>query len=510
MSKLQVGDKVIAPPDYDNDFRGAEGVVHTITSFGRTIFQTKFTIKVTKAGKYLSPGHITDAADWLCDDKGHSLKVIPREIIGKEEPPMARKPVIKLGDEVEIIDADGTGFSVGDKGLIERIEEVETRTGKDVIISVRNASTGTRQLMKDNQVKKIVRRRKSISEKVEDTKVSVPATPGKIEEHQIIGQDHNKKMLDVAIKNDLPVLLVGETGTGKTSLIREQAIERKADWVRFNLTGETTVDEFVGKYELEGGGTVWRDGILLQAMKEGKWLIVDEINVALPEILFVLHSLLDDDKFVVVASHSGEIVRPHESFRFFATMNPVDEYAGTKELNKAFQSRFNMVLKVHYPDNKTESKIIQDKTGVTAATANKMSDVAVALRKAKNEDKIFYTCSTRDLLQWGKLTKDLGMEDAFIVSILNKANGDKDTMVKVYDRIVGKHLTLENQGYELNIDWFEAAAKKLEADKKKFEADKENTRREITEEIVRKLTSASVETSKPATGRTIELDEVPF
>jgi MoxR-like ATPase len=323
----------------------------------------------------------------------------------------------------------------------------------------------------------------------------------KVKPHEIIGQDHNKKMLNVAIDKNMPVLLIGETGTGKTSLIREQAIERKQPLSRFNLTGETTVDEFVGKYELEGGKTVWRDGLLLTAMKEGKWLVVDEINVALPEILFVLHSLLDDDKFVTVSNHLGEVVKPHKDFRFFGTMNPVDEYAGTKELNKAFQSRFNMILKVNYPDNVTEAKIVQDKAGVEEATANKMADVAVALRKAKADDKIFYTCSTRDLIQWGLLVEDLGLEDAFIVSVLNKANGDAKKIVEVYDSIVGKYIELEDQGYTLSIDWFESAAKKLVEAKKKFEDDKENTRKKITEEIVTKLTSgeSSISTSEAGT-----------
>lgn len=327
----------------------------------------------------------------------------------------------------------------------------------------------------------------------------------KIEQHEIIGQDFNKKLLHTAISKNLPTLLIGETGTGKTSIIREEAIKRSQEWIRFNLTGETTVDEFVGKYELEGGKTVWRDGILLQAMKKGHWLIVDEINVALPEILFVLHSLLDDDKFVVVSNHAGEVVKPHEDFRFFATMNPTDEYAGTKELNKAFQSRFSVTLKLHYPDNDTEAKIIKDKTGVDDATAHKMADIAVALRKAKEEEKIFYTCSTRDLLQWGNLVDAIGMEEAFLVSILNKSNGDAKSIAEIYDKLIGRHIKLEKQGFKLSVDWFEAAAKALTVEKKRFEEEKENTRKEITADIIKQLTGAS---TGPTTQETVEAPEI--
>lgn len=324
-------------------------------------------------------------------------------------------------------------------------------------------------------------------------KVKPVAVPeGKIGEHEIIGQDDNKKILQVGIAKDLPVLLVGETGTGKTTIIREQALALGRKLTRFSITGETTVDEFVGKYELEAGKTVWRDGILLDAMKNGKWLVADEVNVALPEILFVLHSLLDDDKMVTVAQHGGEVVKPHKDFRFFATMNPTDEYAGTKELNKAFQSRFSIVLNLEYPPAVVEAKIIADKTGVPLDTATKMADVAVALRKAKKDEKIFYTCSTRDLLHWGQLASDLDMDDAFRVAILNKSNGDAEAMVEIHNHILKRYIKLEKSELKLTVDWFEKQSQGIIDERKAFEAEKEKIRQEITQEIITKLTSGDV------------------
>lgn len=338
--------------------------------------------------------------------------------------------------------------------------------------------------------------------------VAVPE--GKIGKDEIIGQDNNKKILKIGIDKDLPVLLVGETGTGKTTIIREQAQEIGRDLVRFSITGETTVDEFVGKYELEAGKTVWRDGVLLDAMKKGKWLVADEINVALPEILFVLHSLLDDDKYVTVSQHNGEVVKPHKDFRFFATMNPTDEYAGTKELNKAFQSRFSIILQLHYPDPATEAKIISDKSGVDMDMATKMADVAAALRKAKKDEKIFYTCSTRDLLHWAGLCDVLDPGDAFKVAILNKAPTEAEPIAEIYKHIIGRYVVLEQPSVTLTVEWFEGEAKKIIADRKQFEADKEKVRQEITQEIIHKLTGAGgkVETPKEADPVNVELADI--
>ena len=69
----------------------------------------------------------------------------------------------------------------------------------------------------------------------------------------ILGQDTTKDLIATAIKLDIPTLLIGDTGTGKTSIIREKALTDKKSIIRFNMTGETTIDEFVGKYELENG-----------------------------------------------------------------------------------------------------------------------------------------------------------------------------------------------------------------------------------------------------------------
>ena len=96
------------------------------------------------------------------------------------------------------------------------------------------------------------------------TEVKEPAVKSiKIGQMDIVGQDDTKNIVRVGVDKNYPVLLVGDTGCGKTSIVKNIADEYKAKWVRFNLTGETTVDEFVGKYVLKNEETVWEDGILL-------------------------------------------------------------------------------------------------------------------------------------------------------------------------------------------------------------------------------------------------------
>jgi midasin (ATPase involved in ribosome maturation) len=273
--------------------------------------------------------------------------------------------------------------------------------------------------------------------------------------HTIVGQEKAIELIGLAAELNEAALLIGETGTGKTTIIKNVADKHGREWVRFNLTGDTTVDEFVGKYTLQGGETVWQDGVLLTAMRQGKWLICDEINAALPEILFVLHSLLDDDRSVMLVNHDGQVVHPHEDFRFFATMNPVDEYAGTKELNKAFKSRFAFIIQVKTPDNTTEAKLVSNRSNVKLPDAKKMVMVATKLRSMKKKREIYLTVSTRDVLQWAKIAGHTDVATSFEATILNKCDDEEErqVIIQAVKSILADLSELEEQvGKENSLD----------------------------------------------------------
>ena len=73
-------------------------------------------------------------------------------------------------------------------------------------------------------------------------------------------------------------------------------------------------------------------------MKNGDWLILDELNLARSEILESLNRLLDDNKELFI-NELQIYVKPHKNFRIFATQNPTT-YGGRKELSRAFKNRF--------------------------------------------------------------------------------------------------------------------------------------------------------------------------
>lgn len=185
-----------------------------------------------------------------------------------------------------------------------------------------------------------------------------------------------------SVKLDEPVLIVGPTAAGKTTGIRQLAAMTKTQLRRFNLSMGTDTSQLIGgyypierdssqsyqfkngvlcdsatgkpiegKYELKGGKLIdlnsgealfqWRDGILVDAMKKGQWVILDEINLAEPSVLERLNSLLDPDRMLVLTEKDGEKVVANSNFRIFGTMNPATgEYEGRNELSPAMRNRF--------------------------------------------------------------------------------------------------------------------------------------------------------------------------
>ena len=248
---------------------------------------------------------------------------------------------------------------------------------------------------------------------------------------KVIGLNKERHALEIAIKNNFATLLIGETGMGKTYVLQSLGEELGKTVIRVSLNGEVGINELLGKWLVKDGSTYWQDGILIECMKKGWWIILDELNAGLPEVLFCLNSLMDDSKAIVVAEKDGERVVAHSEFRLFATINPPDEYVGTKELNKSLLSRFQIVLYLDYYAPSIELKIVRYQSKIDEKIGRIMVDVGNAIRQLKNKKKIWYTCSTRDLVNWARLFNCNGstLEETFVFSILNKAHVDERELI---------------------------------------------------------------------------------
>lgn len=162
------------------------------------------------------------------------------------------------------------------------------------------------------------------------------------------------RLLASAVALREPCLLEGETSTSKTSAILFLAAHLGQPVLRLNLNGQTDTSELMGRYvPSNSGGAPWRwqDGAVVEAMLEGHWLVLDELNLAEPQVLERLNSVLERDPSLVLSEHDGRMIGPaqtHPDFRVFATMNPAT-YAGRSPLSPAFRDRFRAYRRAPVP-----------------------------------------------------------------------------------------------------------------------------------------------------------------
>ena len=137
-----------------------------------------------------------------------------------------------------------------------------------------------------------------------------------------------------------PVLLEGPTSAGKTTLVEYLAARCGHRCVRINNHEHIDVQEYTGSYASDPNGKLcFMKGILVQALRKGHWVILDELNLAPSEVLEALNRLLDDNRELYLAE-INEVVKPHPNFCLFATQNPSGAYGGRKPLSRAFRNRF--------------------------------------------------------------------------------------------------------------------------------------------------------------------------
>lgn len=196
-------------------------------------------------------------------------------------------------------------------------------------------------------------------------------------------------------------LLVGPTATGK-SLCAFEAFERtKIKKPVFVIEGHESLKEFdlLGGYTPDGKGHfTWQDGVLVQAMKSGGYLFIDEASRMPTRTLNILLGVLSRGA-VVLTEHSSEEVKVQEGFQVVMAMNLGKGYA-VNTLDTALLNRFSCVLEYRYLPPKEEEDLLVEETGIDREIAHIMVKVANETRTLKRNKELSGEITPRGLFAW--------------------------------------------------------------------------------------------------------------
>lgn len=234
--------------------------------------------------------------------------------------------------------------------------------------------------------------------------------------HYIITPFVEKNMLNLVRATSgkrFPVLIQGPTSAGKTSMIKYLADITGHKFVRINNHEHTDLQEYLGTYVTDETGKLsFKEGVLVEALRKGYWIVLDELNLAPTDVLEALNRLLDDNRELFIPE-TQEVVHPHPDFMLFATQNPAGIYGGRKVLSRAFRNRF---LELHFDDIPQDELeiILKQRCQIAPSYAKKIVDVYRQLSIQRSANRLFEQknsfATLRDLFRWA-LREAVGYEE---------------------------------------------------------------------------------------------------
>lgn len=235
------------------------------------------------------------------------------------------------------------------------------------------------------------------------------------------------------------VFLVGNTGSGKTAMVKNLAKDTGRSLFRQNFNGETTVENLIGCTKIandEGVSvTSWKDGVLSEACRRaarGERVLYypDEVTAGKPEVLFQFNRVLElnEDGTRSIEIEGDQIDIPAGNLAIVGASNTfrqdeTGQWQGTNAMNMSFANRWvGGVFYVDYAPN--EDEILMEH-GVDERLAKALRRMALEIRAKAKEEAYPVVCSTRDLLSIGSRAKMWGVFKALEFCYLNKLTADE-------------------------------------------------------------------------------------
>lgn len=231
------------------------------------------------------------------------------------------------------------------------------------------------------------------------------------------------QQFEAAHASRLPVMLKGPTGCGKSRFMTYMAWRLGRPLVTVSCHEDMTASDLVGRFLLEGDSTVWHDGPLTRAVREGAICYLDEIVEARQDTTVVIHSLTDDRR-ILPLEKKNELVAADADFELVISYNPGYQSV-LKDLKESTKQRF-CAIDFGYPDAAVEAEIVAAESGVDPKLAAKLVQIAGRSRNLKGHG-LEEGASTRMLIHAGKLVGNgIPLAEACVIALILPITDDPD------------------------------------------------------------------------------------
>lgn len=240
-------------------------------------------------------------------------------------------------------------------------------------------------------------------------------------------------LFEMASKNRLPVLLKGPTGCGKTRFVGHMAARLGRPLYTVACHDDLSASDLVGRYLLKGGETVWVDGPLTRAVREGAICYLDEVVEARKDVTVVLHPLSDDRRILPI-DRTGEELHAAENFMLVASYNPGYQNI-LKTLKPSTRQRF-IAMEFDFPAPELESRIVSEESGLELDRVLPLVRLARKLRDLKGQD-IEEGVSTRLVIYAATMiAQGMSVDQAVQAAMIEPLSDDADVKNGLWDLVI--------------------------------------------------------------------------
>jgi nitric oxide reductase NorQ protein len=236
-----------------------------------------------------------------------------------------------------------------------------------------------------------------------------------------LAQGNEVQIFTAAYQQGLSLLLKGPTGCGKTRFIEAMAHELGRQLITVACHEDLTAADLVGRYLLQGGDTVWVDGPLTRAVKEGAICYLDEIVEARQDTTVVLHPLADHRRQLPI-DRLGVTLDAAEEFGLVISYNPGYQSV-LKDLKDSTRQRM-VAIELDFAPADIEEKVVVHEAGVDPDVAAHLVRLGQAIRRIDNAG-LREVASTRVLIAAGLLiARGVGLRDAARAAVAGPLTDD--------------------------------------------------------------------------------------